>query len=305
MSEKVLELFAGIGGAAAAFQGIAPVVAAVDINQNAAEVYRRHFPHPYLVRAIEDIDAARIAEWQANIWWVSAPCQPFTRRGNRLDQRDRRCRGLDQVVKLLGKLPPDHFLLENVVGFGGSQAHTRLRKQLDQLDYRVLELHRCPTELGIPNRRPRFYLMASRTLPLAAEPFALEAGSQQRLKLRHFLDSGEREGDHLSEEVTGKYLAGMNVVTPDDDCSNCFTSAYGKSLTKSGSYVREASGRLRRFSPVEVARLLGYPGESTARALRFPESLTDRQLWKLLGNSISVWVVRDLILRMWNGERVA
>jgi site-specific DNA-cytosine methylase len=56
-----------------------------------------------------------------------------------------------------------------------------------------------------------------------------------------------------------------------------------------GSYLRCGEGA-RRFSPVEIARLLNFPPE-----FRFPAALSLRKRWHLLGNSLSVAAVREVL----------
>jgi hypothetical protein len=70
---------------------------------------------------------------------------------------------------------------------------------------------------------------------------------------------------------------------------HCFTAAYGRSHVRSGSYIRTASG-VRRFSPFEIARLLGFD-----RSFRLPPQLSLHKAWRLVGNSLSVDVVRMMV----------
>jgi hypothetical protein len=73
-------------------------------------------------------------------------------------------------------------------------------------------------------------------------------------------------------------------------CAACFTSAYGRSVVRSGSYLATPTG-LRRFSPAEILRMLDFPD-----TYRLPPDLPLRVAWSLVGNSLSVraarWVLR-------------
>jgi len=163
---RVLELFAGLGGVACACQGtefMADIVAAIDINQPAAAIYQRNFPHPYHIREIESLTHAQLSEYAADVWWMSPPCQPFTRRGKQRDLLDPRCRGLLHLIDALAVCKPWGIGLENVSGFVGSLAQQRLLNQLDRLGYLVQSIELCPSQMGWPNRRPRYYLLAART----------------------------------------------------------------------------------------------------------------------------------------------
>lgn len=87
---RVLELYCGIGGCAAAVGDRAQIVAAVDINLKALEVVAHNFPHPRVARTLESIPTNIWREWQADLWWLSPPCQPYTQRGRRRDLDDPR-----------------------------------------------------------------------------------------------------------------------------------------------------------------------------------------------------------------------
>ena len=57
---------------------------------------------------------------------------------------------------------------------------------------------------------------------------------------------------------------------------------------------------LRFFTPLEVARLHAFPVDvksdgADKMEFEFPEGFTLRQKWKLLGNSLNVKVVGDII----------
>ena len=70
---RVLELFCGIGGCAAALGERAEIVAAVDINQVALSVYRQNYRHPVQVCEIESLPADLCRAWAADLWWLSPP----------------------------------------------------------------------------------------------------------------------------------------------------------------------------------------------------------------------------------------
>lgn len=293
---RVLELFCGIGGCAAALGDRAQIVAAVDINQVALSVYRRNFPSPPVhVRTIESLPAGWYRNQAADLWWLSPPCQPYTSRGRRLDLRDDRTQALLAVIERIAELRPAYVGLENVEGFHGSQSHQRLRVMLDACGYRVHEQVLCPTQLDIPNRRPRFYLVAAENGILhnrndrsRSEISGPKAG---RFAVRQILDLEPAESLWMPEDFRERYRGAVHVVDAEDPLSetHCFTSSYGGSVVRSGSYLATPHG-VRRFSPAEILRLLGFPAD-----FRLPDSLTMRKAWQLVGNSLSVAAVRYML----------
>jgi len=153
---RVLELFAGIGGCAAALaqpssensSAAAEVVAAVDIDEQALAVYRRNFSHRTLVRTIESLPAEDFARFDADLWWLSPPCQPYTKRGLQRDSDDPRSAALANVTRCLAEVRPPFVALENVPQFADSLGCERLKEMLAAAGYEFREWQFCPTMLG-------------------------------------------------------------------------------------------------------------------------------------------------------------
>jgi site-specific DNA-cytosine methylase len=183
---------------------------------------------------------------------------------------------------------PAHLALENVEGFSRSEMRRRLVDFLSGLGYRIQECLLCPTELGIPMRRPRYYFMASRG---RLEPPTLVVDVPLQ-PLGDYLDGEDIPGELLvAGDVVERFGKGFRILDPKDPqaYTTCFTSGYGRSLMHAGSYLRCAGG-VRRFSPEEIARLLHFPD-----GFRFPDRMTLRKKWHLVGNSLSVAVVRKVL----------
>ena len=286
---RVLELYCGIGGCTAALGRAGEVVAAVDINRAALSVYGHNWPHPTLPATIESLPAASLDQWGADLWWMSPPCQPFTRRGLGRDDDDPRTQSLLELIRRLETSPPTYLALENVPGFCDSRTHDLLRTALDRLGYESQEQTLCPTSLGVPNRRRRFYLVAGRQ-PLKAMQSPPNTGEKQA-PLRDFLDQKPAADLWVEPALVEQYRHAIDVVDPEDPeaVAACFTSAYGHSPIRSGSYLRTPSG-LRRFSPTEILRLLGFP-----RSYALPPDLPRPAAWRLVGNSLSVPAVRHVL----------
>ncbi|EDV28696.1 uncharacterized protein TRIADDRAFT_49657 [Trichoplax adhaerens] len=144
---QVVEFYSGIGGMHYALQESninAKILAAIDINTVANNVYRHNFGNtPVWQREIGKISLKELQELNGDLYTMSPPCQPFTRLGKKADVNDARTSSFLHVIDLLIKMenPPKYILLENVKGFETSAARN--------------EFLLTPLQFGIPNSRLR------------------------------------------------------------------------------------------------------------------------------------------------------
>lgn len=283
---RALELYAGIGGFAEAFAGRGKVVAAIDHNHLANQVYEQNYNHRPIVKNLDSIRLEELERHQADLWWMSPPCQPYTIRGAQRDLADTRSKSFLRVLEGIRLIKPRALALENVPWFEGSQGHAKLLQTLAQHGYHVVGRQLCPTELGIPNVRKRFYLVACLE---ALRPLTVERC--HTAPLQHYLDTEASDQLRVPEELQRRYGDNLHTVDANDSSAvaACFTSAYGKSPVYCGSYLRQ-DDLLRYFSPNEIARILGF-----SEGFVLPKDYSLRQLWKLLGNSLSIPAVRCVL----------
>ena len=279
---KVLEFYSGIGGwhyALSASSLRADVVAAFELNPNANAVYAHNFGLAPRQCNIEKVRLAELEKFGANMWVMSPPCQPFTRLGKRKDVDDHRT---DSCLSLLAKIPamrapPRHLLLENVQGFEASETRRRLVEILASCDYTLEEFLLDPRQLGVPNSRLRYYMIATRQTDATPSDAAREAAAAvvagdgeggaegaeevpavlQReppvgaaadlRKLRDFLEpepepepAAAAPAGLLPEKVLLKSGGCVDIVLRDSAHTTCFTKAYSQYAKGTGSVLASA-----------------------------------------------------------------
>lgn len=286
----LLELFSGLGAAGIAWGG--PVAAAVDQSPYANAVYAAN--HGLMPKAwnLAGVRAAQIVPFAADRWWMSPPCQPFTVRGARRDLGDPRVRPLLRVLELIAELRPPVLAMENVPGFVASATRGHLRESLIASGYTLSERLLCPTALGIPMRRHRYYLVAVQQGDGEHRTdFEPAPAATPTRPLASFLDAAADPSLYLPESAVLSYGYSANILDGADPLAvgTCFTSAYGRSPVRAGSYLRGAGG-VRLFSPGEILRLLGFPAD-----FAFPADVPLRTRYDLAGNSLSVHAVRTVL----------
>ncbi|CAG5895624.1 unnamed protein product [Menidia menidia] len=209
---RVLELYSGIGGMHYALKesGIpAQVVAAVDINTTANQIYKYNFPEtPLWNKTIEGISLDDFNKLSFDMVMMSPPCQPFTRIGLQGDIADPRTKSFLYILDILPRLSklPHFILLENVKGFEKSSARDLLLRTLIQCGYNFQEIMVSPTSVGIPNSRLRYFLIAK----LSAGDLNIQTSSEISDVFPHLADSAPPThpsalsvAEQVKEEIPG------------------------------------------------------------------------------------------------------
>jgi site-specific DNA-cytosine methylase len=274
---RVLELFSGLGGWRYALQDRGTVIAAYDVSEAANATYALNHGYEPKARELATLPAKELEDLGADTWLLSPPCQPFCRMGNHQGLADLRSRAFRHLMELFPQAPPDRLILENVGGFLDSDAHVLLSERLHRHGLHQIDLQACSSRFGLPNQRPRVFIVASRK---GAD--ALPLPDLEPAPLADFLDAEVDERLYLEPGILARHRHGLDLVRSDDRLSTCFIGGYGRRFVGSGPFLETGRG-VRRFSPTEVARLLGLPVE-----FRFPEHISLTSRYRLLGNRLSI-----------------
>ncbi|KAJ8910712.1 hypothetical protein NQ315_002077 [Exocentrus adspersus] len=331
---NVLELYSGIGGMHLALKESevnGKVVAAIEINNAANEIYEYNFPNTKLLNLnIEGLTPNFIHKLGVDTILMSPPCQPFTRNGLQNDTRDPRTSSFLHLMKILPELKQiTRLLVENVKGFEQSHARDVLIKTLQECGFSYQEFIISPHQFGIPNSRHRYYCLAKKH----PETFSFEIGqimdnlpqaqqNKECFPISNILEYKVDDEYLLSENLLLKHLGVLDICYLNSRRSCCFTKAYGRYVHGTGSVftnktvheVKEISEKidtlriddcdrfnllkslnLRFFTPKEICRLMCFP-----ESYNFPNNITNRKKYMLLGNSINVKVVSELIKLLYN-----
>lgn len=248
---------------------------------------------------------------------------------------------LIQSVLPIMQNKPRFLLIENVRGFEDSDTRQILVQVMRQLEFHFREFLISPKQIGIPNSRLRYYMIArlekdfvsipntlidsiadaelefdcpvcrrSLSTIMVAKGDAQEVDSCNQV-LESFLCQNIAPCFYLSEKQL-KYTQGLDIVRSGSRNTCCFTKGYAHLLLGSGSVLQTnelldpdfvlksvtpdsidalLQLGLRFFTPREIANLMCFP-----QNFSFPEHITDRQKYRLLGNSVNVRVVALILM---------
>ena len=191
MSVGVFDFFSGCGGTSKGFQdaGLKPAFA-LDFDVDAAATFQKNFPETVFRNSditrfdSEEIEGL-IGAYDVKLFCGCAPCQPFTKQNTQKPEKERDARRslLSHFGLLVEKHLPDYIFVENVPGIqkvAENGTLTRFKKCLEVLGYHLTVGIVESQKFGVPQRRRRLVLLASRhgIIGLPKETHGLHNGSR-------------------------------------------------------------------------------------------------------------------------------
>lgn len=245
---------------------------------------------------VENLPSDQIPDF--DLLFAGFPCQTFSKMGLRRGFADETKGTLFfQIARILRDKRPRAFVLENVrqltTSDNGRAFEIILRVLQDELgycvDWRVLNA----LDFGLPQKRERVVVVGS------TEPFEMEWPKKTSLK-KTLADILEPES-----AVPKKYYASPEIVSRrksahhskyypsvwHENKSGCVTSyPYSCALRATASYNYLLVNGERRFTPLELLRLQGFPDD-------FKIVVSYSQLRKQAGNAAPVNLIRSALER--------
>jgi len=180
MAIKVFDFFSGCGGASKGFQlaGL-DILFAMDNDPDAAHTYQKNFADvEFSPLSIQNLSPDKIDSLvekcgdSPKLFCGCAPCQPFTKQNTHRKKNDNRIPLLNYFMEFVRTYKPEYIFIENVPGIqkviSKSEQLSKFNNFLDnggyknKIDCRVI----ASRDFGVPQRRRRFFLIASNIAPI-------------------------------------------------------------------------------------------------------------------------------------------
>lgn len=295
---KVISLFAGIGGLDKGFiDNGYDVVWANDIDKYAVQTYQANYSSPIVLGDLNDINLDDIPLADAVIGGF--PCQPFSAMGELKGFEDTRGTLFFRIVELLQNQiergnRPKVLVLENVRNLkhhDKGRTFKVIKKALVDLGYKVYDQILNSSDYGVPQTRNRTFIVCFSNSNIQ---FTYPKKIDLTLTLQDLLENNVDKKYFLSDRIlptilsdgTGGYKAkseiDLKIARP-----LCATMAKMHRACQD-NYVTQ-SGRVRRLTPRECARLQGFNDD-------FIIPVSDTQAYKQFGNAVTVNVSRAVAL---------
>jgi DNA (cytosine-5)-methyltransferase 1 len=317
---KVGSLFAAIGGFSRAFQEAGATIAwANEKDKFATETFRLNFPK---IRCIEkdilDLSVHGTKLEPVDILTAGFPCQPFSVAGDKLGFHDKRGLLFLHIVRIIGEFgrqKPKMLLLENVKNLKShdrGRTFKRIQSEIQRAGYWFTEadtriLHTADFT-DIPQNRERIFMVAMSCDHFPANSFTFpEPNADRKLRsVMEFLDLSHKASEWYyfnpdnryyplfkqAIEKGGKdsiYQLRRNYVRRNMS-DMCFTLMANMGDGGHNQPVIKDRWGIRKLTERECARLQGYKDSW----LKFPKTLSKTQIYKQIGNSITVPLVIKL-----------
>jgi DNA (cytosine-5)-methyltransferase 1 len=283
----VAGLFAGIGGLELGFHKVgARTELLCEIWEPARTVLKERFPGVDLRSDIRDLDVLP----PTDVVTAGFPCTDLSQAGRTAGIHGRESGLVKYLFKLLRKAQPRWVVIENVrnmLVLDGGDAMKYLVGELEKLNYRWAYRLVDSRFTGVPQRRQRVLLVASRDDDPRTVLFADDAGEPDGGR---FL--GDAYGFYWTEGLTGLGWAKDAVPTLKGGSAIGIPSPPAVWIRD-----RQSGNAIVTPSVSDAEHLQGFPRGWTLPAATTVGRAGHR--WKLVGNAVTVGVAS------WLGQRLA
>ncbi|HUG10043.1 MAG TPA: DNA (cytosine-5-)-methyltransferase [Opitutaceae bacterium] len=282
MQMKVAGMFAGIGGIETGLHRAGhQTVLLCEVDPAACSVLQRHFSEVPLHR---DVRTLRKLPKDTELVAGGFPCQDLSQAGKTGGISGRNSGLVNEVFRLLRAGDVPHVLLENVsfiLALGRGHAMTHVTHELERLGYRWAYRVMDSRAFGLPQRRQRMYLIASRLIEpmellMADDHPAIEPESWRGKACGFYWTEGVR-GLGWAVDAIPTLKGGSTIGIP------------------SSPAIWLPDGRIVTADIRDAERMQGFPEGWTEPA---EQALRKGFRWKLVGNAVSVpaaeWLGRKL-----------
>lgn len=300
---KYLSVCSGIEAASVAWNNLDfQAVGFSEVDAYPSAVLANHYPGVSNLGDMVENDKWDIGEFDLLVG--GTPCQSFSVNGLRKGFDDDRGNLAFTYCLILARRRPRWFVWENVPGVlssSGGRDFYCLTRAMAELGYgfcyRVLDAR----HFGVPQNRRRIFIVGYLGNYRPAAEVLFEPESMRGLSDSH----GETSQDKSDGTTAIDRSTQSNCKIFRQLRTNCYRDD-GRSSTlaardyKSPRDLVLSNGKLRKLTPREYERLMGFPDDYTlVPFLKYQASeLPDNHRYKALGNSMAVPVMR------WLGKRI-
>ena len=296
---KFIDLFAGIGGLRLGFEKAgAECVFSSEIDKHAHITYELNFGEKP-AGDIRQIPSKNIP--QHDILLAGFPCQPFSVAGEKKGLKDVRGNLFYEILRILQDKQPKAFLLENVKGLTSlnkGRTFQIIQEELKTCAYQVYSQVLNTMNYGnLPQTRERIYIVGflkdhgfSFPKPIALKKNIQDIILKERQDKKYYYDKFDMF-QTLKKHITRQdtvYQWRRSYVRENKNQVCPTLMAHMGTGGHNVPLIKDKYG-IRKLTPRECAKFQGFPD-----SYKLPSQLSDCHLYKQLGNSVSIPVIKRI-----------
>jgi len=295
---RIATAFSGIGAPEQAARRVYPgheIVFACEIDKFARQSYLANYniDPEHFHSDVTKLDGIQY-KGMVDLFVWGFPCQDYSIVGKRAGLEGQRGTLFYEGARLTKEIQPNYFIAENVKGLlssnGGKDFEVIMDILRNDVGYYCTWAVLNTKDYGVPQNRERVFIVGFKNHD---EYMRFEFPKPIKLEksLKDILEDDVDEKYYLSQKMIA-CLEGRKTISKGyefkpikDGIAHCLTAKYGNYSTD--TYIITPDGRIRKLTSRETLRLMDFP-ES------FKQVVSDTQMYKQAGNSMSVNVVEAL-----------
>lgn len=276
-----------------------------EIDKYAIATYQSHFPEHHNYGDITKINEQELPDFDMLVGGF--PCQAFSIAGKRGGFDDTRGTLFFDCARILKEKQPRNFILENVKGLlshDNGRTFATIINTLTELGYCVEWQVLNAKNFGVPQNRERVFIVGhlggiperkvfpiTRTDRESNETSGVQSVSNPR-ELSRTLLARDYKDPKVVQVADYRNDEGLRIRS--EPISPCLSARRHSEtdISTMTNFIIKPETRIRRLTPLECERLMGYPDGWT-------EGLSDTQRYKTLGNGIVSNVVAEVVKKLY------
>ena len=234
-----------------------------EIDKNAIKVYKKQFPNSIELGDINNINEKKLPKIE--LVTFGFPCQDISIAGQQKGLSGCKSSLFNEAIRIIAWCKPKYFIFENVKNLfsinNGKDFEYILRTVAD-IGYNA-QWQLINTNWFLPQNRERIYFIGY--IGATSTPKILPIGQSKDIFKKN---KGYTQNN--TSTITANYSRGVHAMGE--------------------TYINNLNG-IRRLTPVECERLQGFPDN-------FTSGVSDTGRYKLMGNTVSIPVVKALGLNL-------
>jgi DNA (cytosine-5)-methyltransferase 1 len=293
LNVSAIDLFCGIGGLSYGLKKAGIVIkAGIDQDKTCEFAYSRNNKADFIGDDISNLNGNFLKEkyWkdeQVKILVGCAPCQPFSTHSNKIKDKENTGKWnlLNEFLRLIKETEPDIISMENVPNLSNKQIFNDFKTTIENLGFHVSYRNVFCPDYGIPQKRRRLVLLASKygeikLVPITRTPERYKT-TKQTIGHLEKLENGQKsktDALHFTTELSEINIQRIKASKPNGtwldwdknlrlDCHKKSTGSTYKSVYGRMSWNEPSPTITTQFYNYGTGRF-GHPEQNRALTIR-------------------------------------